>query len=220
MERAITLPMTEALHQAPKRSPWDGMEERPGFDFAIAKSLDALEAVDRMMAIKRLNGIRRREKDVLEAIASVGWAKDISQKWLQWATKRSESSISHALASLERDGHIWVSPPKIAKDGSRLYLIIISGETILRACTEQWGGQLDVTSSAPTPDGSIPGGQLDVTSSAPTPDGSNTGGGAGDNPPLMPDFQVAGGGALDVTSSGTATHARVPAGARAVRFVC
>ena len=226
-----TLPMHQILAQAPELSPWHGMEDNPGFDPTLSRTLDDLSAVDRMLAIKRIRGIRRREKDLLEAVASQGWVTWISHKWLQWATDRSESSVSHGLRSLKDEGLIRISPPRIAGDGSRIYLVTISGDAIIRGYAAHREGLLDVTSSKPMPDGSITGGEaspepalipdstatgegaLDVTSSRPTPDGSITGGEAGSKPALMPDSTVSGEGLLDVTSSEVRPNAPEPAGA-------
>ena len=209
---AVTLPMHQILAQAPEMSPWHGMEDEPGFDVNLARTLDELSAVDRILAIKRLRGVGRREKDLLESIASQGWVTWISHKWLQWVTDRSESSVSHGLGTLRRDGLIRVSSPRIAADGSRLYLATISGEAIIRGYAAHRGGQLDVTSSAPKPDGSIPGGQLDVTSSEARPDGTTPGGQLDvTSSEAKPDGSTPG-GQLDVTSSEARPDGSTPGG--------
>ncbi len=131
----MTLPMAEVLAHAPEVSPWEELEGTPGFDPDLARTLDELSAVNRMLLVKRIRGIKRRERDLLEAIASQGWSSWLSHKWLQWATDRSESSVSHSLRLLEDDKLIRRSAPRIAQDGSRVYLVVVSGQAIIRGYT-------------------------------------------------------------------------------------
>ena len=197
--------MNEVLAQAPEVSPWWGLDDSPGFSWEIVQRLDDLDAAQRMLLVKRFRGLKRREKDVLEALASRGWSAKHTYPWLQWATDRSQSSIGHALAELEKAGYILKPVPIIAKDGSRTYLITIAGEAILRGYAAHREEPLDVTSSEAAPAHREE--PLDVTSSEAAPDIPT--GSLEERFPDTPEPQ--GSASLDVTSSPSRVPARAPA---------
>ena len=168
--RAVTLPMADVLAEAPEVSPWWGLEpeEWEALAGVPVRSLDELNGEDRMMLMVGMPRCTARQLRVLVATARHGWCARWSFGGLREATGLPDSSLSEALADIEAKGLARVNRIFYG-EGSRFFLVTISGDAIARSYRRTTGAALPNLGSATDPNGDITGVALPKLGSAHRP---------------------------------------------------
>ena len=157
MTPAFTPPMADILAEAPEVSPWWGMDAELDVDAAFReaaiRTLDSMNAAERMLAVMHIRGITPNGCRALMAVASRGWVGWYRSEWIERTANLSQSALSTAMRDLTGRGIIR-RHPRYSEDGGRLFLITVSGRHIP---TDGPGTALLESQSARQPDSTQPG---------------------------------------------------------------
>ena len=127
---SITLPMADLLAEATLPSPWDGLSGQPDFDQLLARAIDDLIPLERVMSCKQITDATPRKGMFWRPSPTTGGPRGRHTKDYPTDAAMSLDSMGQILRALKRKGVVRETTLHL-RGGRRLRFLTISGQHLM-----------------------------------------------------------------------------------------